>query len=163
MPYTMKAEGLKELEKMLNDAGEHAEIIAAKGLYDGAGEMADTIKRQVRTIRTEPFWYAQGGSQRLPSPEERQIVEDANAGIARFDKNGAEVQTSVGFSRAGYATLKGKTVPIPKIANAINSGTSFLKKQPFFRKAVTAGKKSAVAKMKTNMLKNPINTKRIML
>ena len=32
-------------------------------------------------------------------------------------------------------TLNGKTVPVPMIANAINSGTSFMKKQPFFRKA----------------------------
>lgn len=151
MPYTMRAEGLKELEDLLNHAGEHAEAIAGRGLYDGAGAMADEIKRQVKNIKTEPFWYAQGRHQRMPSPEEKEIVMNADTGIAKFDKNGAEVQTSVGFSRSGYAILKNKTVPIPLIANAINSGTSFMKKQPFFRKAVSAGRKKAVSRMKETM------------
>ena len=69
-------------------------------------------------------------------------------GIAKFDKNGTEVQTSVGFRNAGYAQLKGKTVPIPKIVNAINSGTSFMTKQPFVRKAASAGGPRAMAAMK---------------
>ena len=60
-------------------------------------------------------------------------------GIAKFKKNGADVNTSVGYGNAGYAMLAGKRKPIPLIANAINSGTSFMKKQPFFRRAVVQG------------------------
>ena len=41
--------------------------------------------------------------------------------------------------------LAGKTKPIPAIVNAINSGTSFMKKQPFFRKAVNRGTSKAQA------------------
>ena len=84
-------------------------------------------------------------TQRLPTLEEKAIVQEAGAGIAKFQKNGSEVNTSVGFRNAGYAELKGKSVPIPKIVNAINSGTSFMKKQPFVRKAASSGSKKAEA------------------
>jgi len=89
--------------------------------------------------------------QRLPSPEEKEIVLQASAGIARFDKNGLEVNTSVGFRNAGYAELKGKTKPIPQIVNAINSGTSFMKKQPFVRKAARSGGQKAIEVMRADI------------
>ena len=72
----------------------------------------------------------------------------ASAGIAKFKKDGTEVDTSVGFRNAGYAELAGKQVPIPKIVNAINSGTSFMNKQPFVRKAANNGGKKAMEAMK---------------
>ena len=64
----------------------------------------------------------------------------AGAGIARFDKNGTEVQTSVGYANSGYAILKGRVKPVPMIVNAINSGTSFMQKQPFVRNAARKAK-----------------------
>ena len=78
----------------------------------------------------------------MPSPEEKALLEAAPKGVAKFKKNGVSVDTSVGLSNAGYGDLDGKRKPIPQIANAINSGTSFMNKQPFFRKAVSqnAGK-----------------------
>ena len=68
---------------------------------------------------------------------------EAGAGVAKFDQNGTESQTSVGLSNSGYAELKGKRVAVAKIANAINSGTSFMRKQPFVRSARTKGGKKA--------------------
>ena len=47
--------------------------------------------------------------------------------------------------------LAGRLVPIPLIANSINSGTSFMNKQPFVRKAKTAGGKKAVDVMKKSI------------
>ena len=70
------------------------------------------------------------------------------AGVARFDKNGTEVNTSVGYRGAGYIDIKGKTKPIPLIVNAINSGTSFMHKQPFIRKAARGGGTKAMGVMK---------------
>ena len=54
-------------------------------------------------------------------------------------------------SVAGYAQLKGRKVPIPLIVNAINSGTSFMKKQPFFRKAASKATPKAVQAMKNTI------------
>lgn len=133
MAYQMKVSGMEEVSDMLTQMGEKAQGVAAKALYDGAGLMADEIRKGAGTIRTEPFKHKK--ETRLPSPEEKEIVQTAAAGIAKFNKNGTEVDTSVGFRNAGYAELAGKMVPIPKIVNAINSGTSFMKKQPFVRKS----------------------------
>jgi len=137
MPYYMEHSGLTEVEKSLKEIGDKASAIASLGLYEGAGVMADEVKNQVDTIRTEKFHYAvfPPRTSRLPTPEEVDVIREG-CGISKFRKNASGADTSVGFSNAGYAMLKGKRKPIPLIANSINSGTSFMKKQPFFRKAV---------------------------
>ena len=146
MAYTMKTEGLEEISSQLNALGEKAQSVASRGLYEGAGIMSDAINKGAESIRTEPFHYAVFIT-RQPTPEEKAVVMAGGAGIAKFNKNGSEVDTSIGYARAGYAELNGKTVPIAKIANAINSGTSFMHKQPFFRKAVSEATKRAEDKI----------------
>ena len=150
MAYKFKASGMDEVEKMLGQMAERAPGVAAGALYEGAGIMADEIEKGAASIKTAPFKYASTarGETRLPSPEEKEIVQAADAGIAKFNKNGIDVDTSVGYRNAGYAELAGKTRPIPVIVNSINSGTSFMKKQPFVRKAAATGSTKAVTKMK---------------
>lgn len=133
MAYQLQVDGMAELSEMLDQMEQQAPAVAAKALYDGAGLMAEEINKGVKTIKTAPFKFKK--ETRLPSPEEKEIIEAAAAGIAKFNKDGTEVDTSVGFRNAGYAELAGKMVPIPKIVNAINSGTSFMKKQPFVRRS----------------------------
>lgn len=147
MAYEMKVEGMSELTDLLDRMESRAPTVANKALYQGAGVMSDAIVQGAKSIRTAPFKFAREGNERLPSPEEKAIVVEAGAGIAKFDRNGTESQTSVGFSNSGYAELKGRRVPVPLIANAINSGTSFMRKQPFVRKAATRGGKKAVETM----------------
>lgn len=146
MPGTITVTGLDDLGSMLTEMANNASGAASRALYEGAGVVADTMKQEVGSIRTEPFRFAkEPGETRLPSPEELAIVKAASAGIAKFRDDGTEVDTSVGFKNAGYAYLVGKRVPIPKIVNAINSGTSFMQKQPFVRKAATKATTKAVA------------------
>ena len=144
MPITMEMKGLEALETKLKRMGDGARGIAAHGLYDGAGVMADELKSQAESIETEEFHYTVFGT-RLPSPEEKEIITEAGAGIARFKTNGSEVNTSVGYRNAGYAMLAGRRKPIPLIVNSINSGTSFMRKQPFVRRAATKGATKAEA------------------
>ncbi len=147
MAYEMKVDGMTEVSEMLDKLGEEAPKVAAQALYEGAGIMADELNKAVDSIKTEPFKYA-WGTRRLPSPEEKEIVKQAAAGIAKFHKEGgAEMDTSVGFRNAGYAELAGKQVPIPLIVNSINSGTSFMQKQPFIRKTATKAAPKAMKKM----------------
>ena len=153
MGFSIQIQGLDELSRKMDQLGEKAQGIASEALYEGAGMMADQVSQAVHGIATEPFKYAAGGRKRRPSPEEKAILEGARKGVARFRKSGTEVQTSVGMQNAGYGSLNGKTVPIPKIANAINSGTSFMDKQPFFRKAVSQGKGAATAKVEAEIKK----------
>ena len=145
MPYYIKTEGMDELIQKLEKAGDRALGVGARALYKGAGVVADAISSGARSIATEPFKYAGGGTKRKPSPEEKALVASAKHGVAKFRKNGVSVQTSVGYQNAGYGTINGKTKPVPQIANAINSGTSFMKKQPFMRRAFSQSKGAAEA------------------
>ena len=141
MAYTMKVTGMDEIGRMLNKLGQKAGKVAAFGLYEGAGVMSREINASARTVIDSKFHYGVF-VKRLPSHEEKEAIQDA-CGIATFDKNGSEVNTSVGYGAAGYADIGGKTKPIPMIAAAINSGTSFMNKQPYFARAVTSGTRKA--------------------
>lgn len=148
MGYTMKVEGMEKISDMLNGLKEKAPGVAAQAVYKGAGIMRDAVDNGAESIRTAPFKWAGANEQRLPSPEEKEIVLQATVGIARFDKNGTEVQTSVGYANSGYALLKGRVKPIPVIVNAIHSGTSFMRKQPFVRTAARKAKSRTENAMK---------------
>ena len=72
MPYTVKTEGMEELTRMLEGLGNAAQGVAAQGLYEGAGIVADSVSQAVHGIATKRFKYpAPPGKQRMPSPEER--------------------------------------------------------------------------------------------
>lgn len=147
MGRTIKVTGMDEVAKTLNELGANAHGIAAVALYEGAGHMADAIRESVNGIATEEQKSAPRDRKRLPSPEEKALLQSGAAGIAKFVKTGESVSTSVSMQRSGYGVINGKTKPIPLIANSIESGTSFMKKQPFFRKAVNKAKGSAQAKI----------------
>lgn len=141
MAITAKIEGMNEISEALTKLAEEAPKAAAAGLYEGAGVMAKAIEQGINGIRTAPFKYAKFGT-RLPSPEEKAVLVGA-IGVAKFDRNGSEINTSVGFGNAGYADVAGHERAVAQVANAINSGTSFMQKQPFFRKAVSKGTRDA--------------------
>ena len=145
MAMTVKVDGMETISMMLKDLGDKAEGIASRGLYEGAGIMADEIRKEAGSIKTGPG--ASRESARYATPEEKAAVLAAGAGIAKFDKTGTEVNTSVGYKSAGYAVIKGKTKPVPLIVNAINSGTSFMHKQPFVRQAARSGGAKAMSVM----------------
>ena len=142
MGMTISTEGLGELDAMLAKLGGKADEVASYALYDGADVVADAFRSATGSIRTEPFKYARTGT-RLPSPDEKAALQ-GKSGIARFINNGDEVNTIVGISgAAGYANVGGKQKAVRMIARAINSGTSFMKKQPVFRKAANGSKSAA--------------------
>ena len=152
MAFTMQTSGMAELTKRLEKLGEKAQGVASLALYEGAGMMADEVSRAVHGIATEPFRYGTIENRRKPSPEEKAILENARKGVAKFRKTPDRVDTSIGMQNSGYAELKGKTVPIPLIANAINSGTSFMQKQPFMRRALSK-RRAAEAKIEQELEK----------
>ena len=153
MGYKIEVAGLTDLSQKMDALGESAGSVAATALFEGAGLMRDEILKSAAEIRTAPFKYASThrGETRLPSPEEKEAVIEAGAGIAKFDKDADGVNTSVGFRNSGYTELGGKQRPVPAIINAINSGTSFMSKQPFVRKAARTGRTKAVKVIKEHI------------
>lgn len=180
MAFTMEVSGMDELEKKLGQLETaKSQQMAAVALYEGAGVMADKVSAAVKGIATEPFKYARSGEKRKPSPEEKAIVAEARRGVSKFRKSPLRVDTSVGFQNSGYgaitwnhartntrtkykvndkgiahhASMGGGTSskPVALIANAINSGTSFMEKQPFLRKAFSGGKGAAEAAIENKL------------
>lgn len=149
MAMTMNTEGLTEVSEMLARLGNRAEETAAAALYDGAGVVADAMTKAVQSIRAEPQKKKNRPPEkteaRWATPEEKAALE-GKIGIAKFDRDGSEVDTIVGVTGySGYAMINGRRKPIREIARAINSGTSFMHKQPVFRKAKNAAKTPAEA------------------
>ena len=145
MAMTIRTEGLTELSEMLARLGDKAQDVASGALFDGAGVVADAFTAAVGSIRTEPFRYAETGQKRLPSPQEKAALI-RKSGVAKFQKTTNEVNTLIGISgAAGYAKIAGKPKAVRMIARSINSGTSFMDKQPVFRRAKSSSQEAAKA------------------
>lgn len=139
----MKTEGLDQVSNLLSKLGDQAMNVAAEALYDGANVMANAYANAPKTIRTEPFKGKR--NKRLPSPEEVAALE-GKTGIAKFKRDGGEVNTMVGIgASAGYVMLGKTKTAVRMIARSINSGTSFMQKQPVFRKAMSMNREAATA------------------
>lgn len=145
MAMTMKTEGLAELSSRISRLADKAELVAKKSLFKGAGVVADAFGQAVSSIKTEPF---QGKKDmRLPSPEEKGALV-GRTGIAVFKGTGSEINTLIGVTEAGgYTYIGGRKVAVREIARSINSGTSFMQKQPVFRRAASKAKTSATREM----------------
>ena len=143
MAMTIKTDGIEELGAMLAKLDGKAYDVASAGLYQGAGKVGDAFTAATNSIKTEKFHYVVNGKPRLASPEEKAALL-GKSGIARFNRNGDGVDTIIGISgAAGYANVGGKQKAVRLIARSINSGTSFMQKQPVYRKAVSASKGAA--------------------
>lgn len=180
--WGLHVEGMDQLASAFDKLPDKARKVASEALYEGAGVVADAVSSAVNSIATEKFQYAKGGRKRLPSPEEKAILLNSRHGVAKFRKGGINVQTSVGFDNSGYGAItwnhaktfggsrtkyklgsKGKMVhasqgtgqsmkPVPLIANSIDSGTSFMKKQPFLRKALRQSRGRANSAIENGIL-----------
>ena len=194
--FSFQVEGMDQLFSALKKAEDKSLGIAAQGLYEGAGIVADAVSKAVRGIRTEPFKYAKGSEKRKPSPEEKAALMEAPHGVAKFRKKLGRVDTSVGYNGAGYVNVNFKHMnssartnykavrfknhdstasstlewmrrnggkdlgrgaqnqkPVGVIANSINSGTSFMEKQPFIRQAFSKSKNAAIAAIEDGIRK----------
>ena len=54
MGYELKVDGMAEISETLSKLEERAPAVAAKALYEGAGIMADEVKKSADSIRTAP-------------------------------------------------------------------------------------------------------------
>ena len=143
MAMTIKTDGIEELDRILGELKGKAMEVAKVSLYEGAAIVADAFSAAARSIRTEP--YKGKKEKRLPSPEEKAVLI-GRTGIARFKEGGGEVDTLIGVTEAaGYAYIGHTKKAVRLIARSINSGTSFMDRQPVFRKAKNAAQGAAKA------------------
>ena len=151
----MHMKGLEEYEKALGKMASYTEEIAKAAVHEGAGIVADAIRAEIESLPVGegeipglPPKAKEG--QKINVVSRRQKADLLKGlGIAKIENNRGYIQTKVGFD--GYGSVKTKKHPdgLPNVvlARSINSGTSFIKKNPFARRAVSSSKEHAINAM----------------
>lgn len=128
---------IAQLEKIYEDTDE---IIGA-AIYQGAGVVMRSVVSAIEGITTD---------NRFGTPENKVIGPNEyqkeglrrSVGIAKMRKDGSFWNVKIGFD--GYNGLHTKTWPSGQpnamVARSVESGTSWMQKQPFMRKAVNTSK-----------------------
>jgi HK97 gp10 family phage protein len=140
----MTIKGIDEYSSKLAQFGNDAPEIAKKVVMAGASPIADAIRKGLEDNLHDPAYVGIGDGGISGVKRYKFSGDLLNAfGIAppRVDRNG-NTNTKVGFE--GYDQ---KGVPNALKARAMESGTSWLRKRPFVRPAVSRTKKIAIEEM----------------
>ena len=149
---TLTFKGIDEYTDKLEQAQKHATGIIKRAVYDGAGVLADEVRRQIQTLpvqRTNP-----------PSGEHLNGVfsyeKDGllnSMGVAKIRDDAGHIGTRIFFD--GYNRMKSKKYPNGHpnslIARSINSGTSVRAKIPFLNRAVSKARAKVEAAMQARL------------
>lgn len=156
---SVSTKGLDETLAMLQRLTDNQGFISLT-LYEGAGFVADEMKKQIKALKVSKT--AKKGEKRYCYQWEKDALLEG-MGIASFDKSPDEITTKIGFDGyydreftesqkvRGHNYYAEDIIPIPKIANGINHGTSFEYKQPFKDRTYRASQKGAVDKMQSKL------------
>jgi hypothetical protein len=139
---SVDTKGVEETLAMFEQLSDNAEAVMKQCVYKGAGKVADTMKEKVEALRT-----GSGKTRkelRYCYDYEKQALI-YNLGIAPI-KGGDNTNTKVGFD-GYYDSRSGVKKPVPLLANSINAGTSFMKKQAFITSTKRASESACVEAM----------------
>ena len=125
---TLTFKGLKEYEMELSRFGKDIERIAGAAIYQGAGIVADEIKKGIEGLPTKTGVTKQG------------LID--GFGISGLQNDNGYRNVKLGFD--GYNE---NGVPNVLMARIFESGTSRMPKHPFIRPAINASKKRAEDEM----------------
>lgn len=128
---------IAQLEKIYGDTDE---IIGA-AIYQGAGVVMSSVVNAIENIQTdERFGTLENKTIGPNSYQKEGLVR--SVGIAKLRKDGSFWNVKIGFD--GYNGLHTKTWPNGQpnamVARSVESGTSWMQKQPFMRSAENASK-----------------------
>lgn len=133
---TFKFEGVDELISQYRKLQSNTKEMIGASIYNGAGVVMQSVKSAVEGINTEDRFGTQNDPVSGPSTIQK-IGLIHSLGIAPMRQDGTFWNVKIGFD--GYNRVKTKRWPNGQpnmmIARSIESGTSWMQKQPFMRKA----------------------------
>lgn len=144
----------KELEKYasrLAKLGEKEAEVCGKTIYEMANIAADEVKNKLNGLHAISDAegikrYKKGERAQLTYKAKQGLID--SFGISRLQDDGGFRNVKLGFD--GYNTVKTKAYPKGQpnilIAGSVESGTSFMDKQPFMRPAIKAAKSKCLKK-----------------
>lgn len=145
---SLVASGFDELNEGFKKLITNSEGTMKKCVYDGAGVVADEMKKRVKSLKTNS---SGNKGKRYPYEYEKNVLVD-NLGIAKISSKNS-INTKVGFD-GYYKNKSGNDRPVQLLANGINAGTSFLKKQPFINQTTNSAKNKCIEAMQKQLDKS---------
>ena len=129
----MTVRGLDTFVARIDRLHTNSNATAKRAVHAGAKVVADKIRKNLTGVTVIPKW------------QKKDLLDSFGISPVDVDEKGA-TNTKIGFDGYGSRPTKKypKGLPNQLLARAIESGTSFRKKQPFVRPAVDAAKKQAI-------------------
>jgi len=124
--------------------------IAKKAIYEGAGIIADEVRKGLESVPVDKFRFLKDGEQMhvLSKEQKDDLLGALGVTPIRIEASG-DINAKIGFDGYGSKPTKAypKGVPNQLLARAVESGSSVRTKHPFVRPAVNAMKIKAKAEM----------------
>ncbi|MEG0177662.1 HK97-gp10 family putative phage morphogenesis protein [Anaerorhabdus sp.] len=151
--------GIDDFEMKLSKLGNESERIARKAVYEAAGVIADELKKETNNLDDRDYFFYGNEKKESFAITDAQKQDLLNGlGIAKFDDEYGVINTKISFG--GYGSIKTKKYPkgVPNLmlAASINSGTSFRRKNPFIRRAISRCRVRAQNRM-VEVYENEVN------
>ena len=157
----LEMDGISELIGQLELLAEEADEMYKRAAYAGASVLADEVKKGLNGLKVvKARWgTADNPLEGVTKTAKSDLI--AAMGVSKIENDGQKTTVSVGFH--GYGSRPTKKYPqgIPNqmLMRSVESGTSFMRKQPVVRVAVNRAKKqvdSAIEKEITDFLQKRI-------
>lgn len=130
---------LDEYLSTISKISSRTEAVCKKAVYKGAQVVANQVREELYTVPTDERWGVTDKKKIGPTKAEKKDII-GGFGVSPIEKREGQINASVGFEGAMYND-DGK--PIQMLARAVNSGTSFMHKNPFFEKAARKSRSKA--------------------
>ena len=143
--------GLNETIREFEKLEINSEKVLKKVLYEGASVAADTVKSTINALTVDNEVYTRGVRKGPSSIQKAGLVH--SFGISPMRTRGGAIDVKLGFD--GYNRVRSKKWPQGQpnamIARSVESGTSFMEKQPFIRKAEQQAKLKVISTMQKTL------------
>ena len=134
-------EGVDDLVAQYKRLADNTEEMIGKAVYNGAGVVMKSVKAAVDGLNTDNRFGTADNPTSGPSTIQKLGLQ-YGLGIAKMRNDNGFWNVKIGFD--GYNNVKTKTWPKGQpnmmVARSIESGTSWMQKQPFMRKAEQSSK-----------------------
>ena len=142
MGMSMNLDGFNEFVDGLTKVFSDAELMYKKGVYNGAKILADEVKKGLNGLRVDDGYGTAGRPLHGVSQNVKESLVQG-MGVSRIEFVNGSANVAVGFD--GYDNIKTKKHPngrpIQMLMRSVESGTSFMTKQPVIRQATNRAKK----------------------
>lgn len=150
---TIKMTELEEYSKALDELEKRTrDQVIGRAVYEGSAIAADAVKSELESLPTD----GGTGSQEHPLDGINRVQKAAlvaSMGVSPMKEKDGFVHTRIGFD--GYNPIKTKRWPQGQpnamIARSAERGTSFLKANPFMKRAVQSSKTRVIGVMGTTV------------